>query len=142
MGKRVEGDKFEVLWSVELQGNMGHPGKIEGMPGVIAIDGNPIPQGLEGIGESFLQDKPHIRKGAEKLGKDLAVYVSGHGRGILIGAGIATLAGFGVVVLYKHRHKEVAQQPQTINFLTSRISVSNLVNPVLSKIKNVIQSRG
>lgn len=72
--------------------------------GAIHIDNFRRTNDLEDIAHAHLRLHPHILEHAKKEGKDIVAFAKSHGRGLLVSAGIALLAGSIVIYEYE-KHK-------------------------------------
>lgn len=87
-----------------------YPANIHIIPGAISVDSVASTKGLvEGVKQK-LGEHPDIMREARRLGKDVVGLVRSHGKEIIIGAGVASLAigvaATGAVVMHRHRRRE------------------------------------
>jgi len=78
-----------------------YPPNLEHMPGAIKVDDVAHKALLEQEATQYLAKFPQIKRGAQRLGKDLVAFASAHGKEIIVGVGVAS-AITGGVILYKH----------------------------------------
>lgn len=87
-----------------------YPAYIQIIPGEIRIDNVSHPDNIEELSNDHLEKHPKIMRGARKFGKDLVTFVSSHGRGLLIGGGLALLVGAGAYkgckIIYRSKTRD------------------------------------